>query len=328
MEHKSIAKRGLGKRPAKDQERPCACYDCTIRATGTTMEHWLEQKKTIVKDLKKWAKRWSMQLEKGEEEGYMHFQLRFSLIKKDRLQTLANKLKDTGLKGHLSLTSSANIGNWDYTDKAATRQLGPWKWDDKEEKEKPADLIGRNLRRWQSEVETIALGKPHPRWIYILLDTQGGSGKSWFCKYMHWEHKAIICPPFEDTTRLMGWCAKIWKESESNIFLIDMPRGMKETRKTQELWSALETLKGGIAYDWRHTSELVVKAPPHLFVFCNQKPNHKYLSLDRWKYINTAIAEDDNDPSEKDLDMLWTIAEEEIGKEHKDSDMEQKDMDE
>lgn len=306
----------LGKRPRKVQETPCYAYDITIGINGTTRELILEQRKAIIKELKLWCKKWGMQLERGEnpkedKEGYLHYQVRVSLIKKDRASTLMTKWMETPLKGHISITSTANMNDWSYIQKAQTRIEGPWRWDDKEIQEKPKDLIGKELRPWQSHLEWLAKQEPDDRKIQVIIDTKGGAGKSWFCKYMCFNHNAIYVPPFEDTVKMMGWIQKSWDGNRTaNVFMIDMPRGMWETKKTQEMWTAIETLKGGVAYDARYKPEQIMMSPPHVWVFCNKKPNLNYLSIDRWDFLKTDP--NDFDESEQDLDDLYKLMEEEL----------------
>ena len=60
--------------------------------------------------LKKLAKKWCFQLEKGEKTGYVHYQGRVSLIVKVRMPELKWGV-------HWTVTCKENVSNWDYVSK-------------------------------------------------------------------------------------------------------------------------------------------------------------------------------------------------------------------
>lgn len=68
---------------------------------------------------------------------------------------------------------------------------------------------------------------------------------------------------------------------KKGIYLVDIPRGI-DTRKMNELWSAFENLKNGVAFDDRYSFRLEYFDSPNICVFTNVDPPLSMLSADRW----------------------------------------------
>lgn len=66
------------------------------------------------------------------------------------------------------------------------------------------------------------------------------------------------------------------------MYIIDLPRAVKKEHQ-REMWAALETVKGGYAYDDRFHFKYEWFDSPKIWVFTNQLPDLEYQSLDRWK---------------------------------------------
>lgn len=64
-------------------------------------------------------------------------------------------------------------------------------------------------------------------------------------------------------------------------YFIDMPRGMKKD-KLADLYSGIEIIKNGVAYDKRHTPKKKRFDRPRIFVFTNELPCFDLMSKDRW----------------------------------------------
>lgn len=91
-------------------------YDLTIPQEGTDKDE-LETYFNVI------CSKWTYQLEKGEETGFLHYQCRVSLVKKVRI-TGAIKLFEK-YKAHVSITFAKNMGNDFYVMKEDTRVDGP-----------------------------------------------------------------------------------------------------------------------------------------------------------------------------------------------------------
>lgn len=241
-------------------------YDFTLRAD-------ILDKDEIIKLLKKNCKKYTFQKELGDT-GYEHFQGRFSLKVKKRLTT-CKKLFPKEI--HLSPTSRDNSNNDYYVTKDETRIDGPWCDSDE------VLYIPRQIR----EIDTLYPWQQHivdnyniwdTRTINVVVDTRGNNGKSILVSYMR-AHKlgfAIpYCNDFKDIMRM------VMDVPTKRCYLMDMPRAIRK-EKLFQMYSAIETIKNGYAYDDRyHFTEKVFDCP-NIWVFTNNVPDLTLLSDDRW----------------------------------------------
>lgn len=69
---------------------------------------------------------------------------------------------------------------------------------------------------------------------------------------------------------------------DSKLYVLDLPR-MVSKQQLNSLWPFVEQLKNGIVYDTRyHFNRRMLKDVPAIWVFMNEEPDYRYLSLDRW----------------------------------------------
>lgn len=247
---------------------PVAVYDFTISKVKSTRE-----------DIQKWlsdnCSKWCFQLERGEG-GFEHYQGRMSLNTKCRLGTLVKRFIPSG---HLSPTSENNMGNMFYVSKEDSRVEGPWRDDD----EKP-EYIPRQLREivewrdWQKEVMEISEGY-NPRKIHLIYDPIGNNGKSvlglWFIAHK----KGCVIPFANDYKDIMRMVMDMPKRGN---YIIDMPRAINK-EKLFQLYSAIETIKSGFAFDDRYHYKEAIFDCPNIFIFTNVLPDLNLLSRDRWE---------------------------------------------
>lgn len=66
-------------------------------------------------------------------------------------------------------------------------------------------------------------------------------------------------------------------------FLIDIPRGFNQ-QMLHGMFTAIETIKDGYAYDDRYRFKDVWFDSPCVWVFMNEKPEGVKMTADRWKY--------------------------------------------
>jgi len=144
---------------------------------------------------------------------------------------------------------------------------------------KPLKLI-TELRPWQKWVETIALSEPDGRTIHWLYDTKGGLGKSKFTKYMAATHNTLVIQGggIKDIINL------IFKTNmdKVNALMIDVPR----INNNKVSYGSIECILNGMITNTKFETGVKMFNPPHVFVFCNFKPNTEALSEDRWKIYN------------------------------------------
>lgn len=243
-------------------------YDFTV--SGET------NKETILKTLKIYCKKFCFQKEKGDS-GYEHYQGRFSLKVKLRIGTLISKNYFEGY--HLSITSGTNKDNDFYVTKEDTRIAGPWK-DTDEEIYIPRQIRGIELRTWQKQIVALA-DIFDTRKIHCIIDTTGNIGKTILCTYIgaHRIGKSIpFANDYKDILRM------VMDMPISKLYTIDMPRAVNKERLGQ-MYAALETVKGGYAYDDRYKFKDQYFDCPQIVVFTNKVPDRGYLSKDRWNML-------------------------------------------
>lgn len=246
-------------------ENPVCVYDFTCFAD--------DDEKPIIALCEKWAKKWCFQLEETKE-GKLHWQGRFSLKVKERLNGVVKKFP----KCHLSVTSTANKGNMFYVMKEDSRVKGPFA-DTDEKIYVPRDIREIDeLYPWQEKM--IEMSKEYnARWVDVIYCPSGNKGKSTLCRWMQvykLGRKLPFCNDFKDIMRM------VMDMPTAPCYLIDMPRAVNKERLFQ-LYAGIEEVKSGYAYDDRYHFKEKIFDPPRVFVFTNTLPDENLLSKDRWK---------------------------------------------
>lgn len=249
-------------------QNACCTYDCTFSEqyfTKDTLEDWF----------KKECKTWCFQLEEGEG-GFRHFQTRFSLKTKKRLNELLGKLPQH--HGKASPTSKENMNNNFYVMKEDTRVDGPWTEKDciMNIPRQVRDII---LKPWQQTMKDM-LHVWDTRNINYIYDINGNIGKSTFitfCGVYKLGKRIPLCNDYKDILRMVYDMPKL------GAYFIDMPRAIKK-EKLYQFWSAIETVKDGYCYDDRYEFKDIYFDCPNIFVFGNTLPDKTLLTADRWVF--------------------------------------------
>lgn len=232
--------------------------------------------------LKEYCGKWAFQEEKGEETEYLHFQVRCRTMKARYIGTHILTWSKLLPGCHVSPTTKEvhQKGAFNYVMKADTRTRGPWT-DVTEPKYITRQLkkfMALELRPWQKKLEQIC-GLEDDRWITIILDKIGNTGKSIMAEYLEYNGLAYEVPPFTAMEDLMQCCMCI---PGQKAYLIDMPRGMKK-ENLASFYAGIEALKNGTMYDKRYQFKKRRIDRPQIIVFTNTIPNISLLSIDRWK---------------------------------------------
>lgn len=226
--------------------------------------------------LDKYCKKWCFQKEAGSETGYEHIQGRLSLKVKDRLTGVKNWL---GQKAHLSPTSKENSTNMFYVMKDDTRVEGPWSSEDYEKVYIPRQIREiESLMPWQEDLKLLS-AKWDTRHIDYIYDPIGNIGKSIYTMYMGSYRHANIIPfvnNFKDMLRM------VMDMPVRGCYIMDMPRAIGKEH-LQQLYSAIECVKNGYAYDDRYKFKCRYFDCPNIQVFANVLPDFSLLSMDRWR---------------------------------------------
>lgn len=263
---------------------PVCCYDFTLKSSA------VKNHDEIISWLTTYCKKWAFQKELSEG-GYEHYQGRFSLKVKKRLDTLVECFPWKAV--HFSPTSTQNQGNMFYVVKDETRIEGPWK-----DSDEPPPYIPKQVTEikswypWQARIQDLARIWD-TRTVHIIVDDGhhsgfvGNKGKSVLCTALGAARLAFqipYCNDYKDILRMVLAGVRKFKERKTPLgcFLIDMPKAINK-EKVVQMFAAIETVKSGYAYDERYDFKCEYFDSPNIFVFTNEVPNPKHLSVDRWK---------------------------------------------
>jgi len=142
------------------------------------------------------------------------------------------------------------------------------------------------LRPWQDKLMT-ELSEFDLRKIDLIYDRDGNNGKSLFSEMMELRGIAEEVPCYRLMDDIFQWvCSRETKK----VYIMDMPRGMKKD-KLGDLYSGIEVIKNGVAYDKRYAAKKKRFDRPRIAVFTNELPHLDLLSRDRWQLWK--ISDDD-----------------------------------
>lgn len=256
-------------------------WDFRISADGLDVD-------TIKTQLRKFCKKFTFQLEQGEERGYLHYQARMSLIVRHRKNELMKFWDIMPAPNYLAPTANATYytGNMFYVMKEETRVAGPW--DDREETKKyiPRQYRGllEQLRPFQRHIYDTA-DVFETRIINMIYDPTGNVGKSTVAILCELFGHGLDLPPVNDAEKIIQSCCDMCEAKDlrnpSPIF-VDLPRAMNKER-LNGIYTAIEQIKKGKLFDLRYKYKEYWIDSPQIWVFSNIEPDLQLLSRDRWK---------------------------------------------
>lgn len=251
-------------------------------------------------NLRRIAKHWIFQIERGEETQRLHYQGYFELKFKKRLLTLAKEMAEWAEGIHLSPASTAGRQSLQqYCLKTETRHDGPWT--DAGRPSSEAHLLaadpfdGRAVfhfledpmmrRPFQETLRKAVLGPVHQRKIFWVGDTIGNTGKSEWADWMEWKYGAetVSYGTAKDVMSL------ILSRPASKAYLFTLPRSRPKDAALTDLYNVLEMVKDGKLINHKYECSKIRIARPHVFVLANYFPNQeerKHLSDDRWGFFH------------------------------------------
>lgn len=258
------------------QKNACAMYDFVYDVSNSTQTYL-----DVLSHLKGICKKIVFQLEEGDS-GYRHFQGRLSLIKKRRKSEIINifKANDKLMPRYMKPTTNAKFYTGDnfYVMKLDTRVEGPWT-------EKDYDVyIPRQVREMTTLrpfQKTIIDSRNlwDTRTINVVYDTLGNLGKSRLTSYIRAYKYGRYIPCLNSYQDVM---AIVLASPTSQMYIFDIPRAINQ-KKLSELYSAIETIKDGYAFDTRYSFKEKSFDCPTIWIFTNNLPPENLMSKDRWK---------------------------------------------
>lgn len=237
--------------------------------------------------LKKEAKFWAFQVERGHVAHKVHLQGRLSLKNPCSSSGALVKRWAVDEDWHFSPTSNPNTRNFDYQLKEDTKIAGPWTDKDRDE------YIPRQFRGVQDSMlpfqQEIWEGydRFEPRTVYSVIDPDGSKGKSTIASLCDLHGRGIDMPVCNDGEKLMQAICDICvarRLRDPKMIFIDLPRSLNQ-QKLGGMYTAIEQIKKGKLYDFRHSYKEWWIDSPQIWVFSNTMPNTHYLSVDRWKFF-------------------------------------------
>lgn len=256
---------------------PCADYMFRNNAVGI-------DENIIIRWLKNNTKNWEFQ-EELSDDGYLHYQGRFSLIKKRRKAEIASKLFPfENWNGFNWWKPTHDLEN-NYSLKADTRTRGPWSSNDKE------IYIPRQYRNRLDKLypfqKTIwdSQNTFDDRSINLIYCPEGNKGKSTIASLMELHNCGIDLPSVNDYKELVQAVCDICESQELHnpkTLHIDLPRALDKTRLFGMI-SAIEQIKKGKLFDFRYKYKVWWIDSPQIWVYSNWLIDTNMLSKDRWK---------------------------------------------
>lgn len=134
------------------------------------------------------------------------------------------------------------------------------------------------LKTWQIDVvETFE--KQDDRRILVIVDKQGGNGKSYLSRFMEATDRADVCPVVSDEYNdYSSYCI----EYPAKGYVFDLPRATSIKRRSA-MWMGIEQIKNGLLFEKRYKPRKVWIEPPKVLVFTNDDIPWDMLSKDRWE---------------------------------------------
>lgn len=181
------------------------------------------------------------------------------------------------------------IGSF-YATKADTRIEGPWFHSPDAGKPEIYDCWDKKLLPWQKYMLTV-LNDQCTRRILLVCGNVGGVGKTSLAMWMEWNQPNYVDVPahLDSTNDIIEYVygrVKTGKENRATISM-DIPRAASECQKSWAKWCAvLERLKSGRVEDGRYTAKRQIIYPPKIVVFCNARPDAKWMTGDVFRIFD------------------------------------------
>ena len=162
----------------------------------------------------------------------------------------------------------------------AKGHIEPYDYDKKKEDLNDLLWLHHNMKPWQVEIVNKLFKRPSRREIMWIYDPQGGLGKSYLTKYLHYFHGAIVTGGKPSD---MKHAVSRWKEITGQypvMILFDVARSADITKNS---YYAIQQMKNGMFFSGKYQSGMVATlSAPHIVIFANDLPDRKYFTFDRW----------------------------------------------
>lgn len=146
---------------------------------------------------------------------------------------------------------------------------------------KPLRLIEPTFD-WQLEIMGLLTSPPDDRTIHWYWSSEGGVGKTQFCKYLHARHGAAVLNGKSGDVRngVVAYVKRVGCTPE--LCVMNIPRCYGGQYVSYE---AFENIKDMFFYSGKYEGGEVCGNSPHLFIFANHPPDLEKMSADRWRIV-------------------------------------------
>lgn len=236
----------------------------------------------VVEILRRNCKKWVFQEEVSPTTDRKHLQGRVSLKTKSRTGWRAIGFPER--KGRASPTHDSKEEHFDFYATKEESRIGAVRSDKDPVLYVPDDVKEdmKTLLPWQQQLFEICKITTNRRKIYYVYEPNGGFGKTMWTRWMMAHGHGEILPLCDDYKDMMRMVMCI---GPKNTYMVDVPKAMPK-KKLASFYSAVETIKGGYAYDDRYSFKRALFRPPNIVVFSNNLPNLNMLSWDRWVILS------------------------------------------
>lgn len=140
------------------------------------------------------------------------------------------------------------------------------------------NLQSGDMRAWQQELKEMTDQEADDRKVIFVVDQDGGSGKSWFARYMvsKWPDRVQVLGPGKRDD--LAHVVDVGKP----VILFNVPRnGMQFLN-----YGFLEALKDRMVLSPKYESQMkFLEAVPHVVVLCNEMPDESAMTEDRYLFF-------------------------------------------
>nr|WAE42803.1 MAG: replication associated protein [Cressdnaviricota sp.] len=274
-----------------DQGNQLVVWDFTLAKVHVETDTTVEAKDLKDKLIES-CSAWGFQLEEAPTTKYLHYQGRLRLNERKRLPEVKALLGYSWIHLTKTSTNAAKKDNfYNYVTKNATRVDGPWTNKIEEDLDLPFDWVedDAELRPFQTTIFQSVSGPADRRKVNVVIDAFGNSGKSTLYEFLVRKRIEVFRVPTycsngrELSLACTSWIMNLGKETRLRkvlTFIVDLPRNIEAKR---DVWCCIEDLKNGSMTETRYATKVQRFAKPHVWVFCNQKPDTTVLTGDRWK---------------------------------------------
>lgn len=227
-----------------------------------------EEYKNIINTLNTLSE-WVIGKEVGAQ-GTPHLQGYFQLEKKKSFSSMKNILKNDRI--HLEACKGSHESNIKYCTKEKN-------WDSNF-LEKPFIQEIENFYEWELQIMKILEDEPDTRTLYYYFEKEGCKGKTTFQKYLftHYEDCIILSGKGADMKNgIVNYYQS--KKKLPKLILINIPRESYDYVS----WTGVEEVKDMCFYSGKYEGGMICGKCPFVFMFANEPPPIKKVSIDRWK---------------------------------------------